>query len=73
MLLRQEGVEKEARDEDGNAPLHVAAENQQTLTVQILLDSGCPTDPENTVKLLTSPSDVISGVARGGRFTLPPH
>jgi ankyrin repeat protein len=51
LLLHQEGVEKEARDEDGNSPLHVAAENQQTLTVQLLLDTGCPTDPENAVIL----------------------
>lgn len=39
----------EARDNGGNTPLHVAAQNQQTTLVQILLDSGADPDSENSV------------------------
>lgn len=41
----------EAKDNAGNTPLHVAAQNQQTRIVQLLLDSGADPDPENAVRL----------------------
>lgn len=42
----------ETRDNSGNTPLHVAAQNQQTRIVQLLLDSGADPDPENAVSCL---------------------
>jgi ankyrin repeat protein len=47
-LLRHD-AELEARDEDGNCPLHTATEHQQTQVVQLLLDSGSQPDAENVV------------------------
>lgn len=44
----------EARDQSGNTPLHIAAQNQQTKVVQILLDAGTDPDPENLVRQITS-------------------
>ena len=53
-LLRHD-ADLDARDEDGNCPLHTATENQQTLVVQLLLDNGNHADPENTVSKDTIP------------------
>jgi ankyrin repeat protein len=53
-LLRHD-ADVDARDEDGNCPLHTATENQQTQVVQLLLDSGNQPDPENTVSRATMP------------------
>ncbi|XP_059487078.1 ankyrin repeat and death domain-containing protein 1A-like isoform X2 [Neocloeon triangulifer] len=47
LLLLQENLERDEQDEDGNTALHVAADNQQTLAVQTLLEAGCPPDTEN--------------------------
>lgn len=39
----------EAKDVNGNTPLHVAAQNQQTGLVQLLLETGADPDSENMV------------------------
>ncbi|CAB3387794.1 Hypothetical predicted protein, partial [Cloeon dipterum] len=47
LLLLQENLERDVQDEDGNTALHIAAENQQTLAVEALLEVGYPPDKEN--------------------------
>lgn len=51
LLLLQENLDRDAQDEEGNTALHVAADNQQTLAVQTLLEAGCPPHTENKVFL----------------------
>lgn len=48
-LLLANEADVEARDEEGNTPLHVAAQNQQTELVHMLLDGGADADSENQV------------------------
>lgn len=52
-LLAHE-TDVEARDSSGNTPLHIAAQHQQTKLVQLLLDGGADTDPENSVSIFFS-------------------
>lgn len=47
-LLTHEG-DMEARDLQGNTPLHIAAQHQQTKLVQALLNHGADPDSENSV------------------------
>lgn len=49
-LLLTHEADMEAKDTNGNTPLHVASQNQQTDLVQILLESGADPDSENLVK-----------------------
>jgi ankyrin repeat protein len=55
LLLLQENLDRDAQDEEGNTALHVAADNQQTLAVQTLLEAGCPPHTENKVKFHLTP------------------
>lgn len=55
-LLLAHEADVEARDAQGNTPLHLAAQQQQTRLVQILLESGADPDPENSVFSLFSSS-----------------
>lgn len=48
MLLARE-ADMEARDNQGNTPLHLAVQHQQNRVVQILLESGADPDNENLV------------------------
>ena len=58
-LLRHD-ADLDARDEEGNSPLHTATENQQTHVVQLLLDNGNQPDTENTVSRATTQVREIS-------------
>lgn len=48
-LLLGHETDMETRDVSGNTPLHVAAQNQQTRIVEILLEAGADPDAENEV------------------------
>jgi ankyrin repeat protein len=45
-----EGVDVNARDEDGRAPLHIAARNGQVESVRVLLDKGADTNTKSQNK-----------------------
>lgn len=51
-LLLSHEADMEAKDINGNTPLHVAAQHQQTKIVQILLDANADPDSENLVSEL---------------------
>lgn len=50
-LLLANEADMEAKDVNGNTPLHVAAQNQQTGLVQLLLETGADPDSENLVSI----------------------
>lgn len=52
-LIKHES-DLEARDLEGNSPLHLAVENKQNMMVSLLLEAGTPVDIENNVSLIIS-------------------
>ncbi|KAJ8884504.1 hypothetical protein PR048_016361 [Dryococelus australis] len=76
-FLLQRGAASDARDEDGNAALHVAAENQQTDVVSLLLlQAGARPDPDNAVSHCSPRSPSCSlhppGHAEANLLPFPP-
>lgn len=49
-LVRHE-AQLEAKDEDGNSPLHLAVENKHLMVTQLLLESGTTADLDNNVSV----------------------
>lgn len=49
-FLLQREADMDARDKDGNIPLHLSTENKQTRVTQVLLENGNFPDTTNEVK-----------------------
>lgn len=50
-LLIAKGASKEARDNSGRTPLHLAAVHRHTELVRVLLDAECHVDAVDNVSL----------------------